>query len=486
MAGLSQTHAEWLEGRSLSVEVAAEMGCYSAGPNVAFPYILNGKELYAKHRHPKDKSRTRCVPAGVEQTSLWNEDCLLDEPLPTDVLIITEGEPDAIAVKQSGFQFVVSLPSGAANTEQGCRSKAERALTVADESGQPILKSRLLKFKRICLLTDCDHDGLLMRAALASVLGDEFCWLPEYPEGCKDANEVGEKYGDEAVRRLVDEAQPMRSDGFLPLTEIANAARPKTYSTGLPWLDPHILLTRPEFFVIAGTAGAGKSTVAQRLAMGLAWEHRMPVSIFNGEGHESILLQRARRFWAGMNPSVNLGDTQKQAERDFWIRHNLALVKPPQDQLPTFDWLIWAMERQALDRKRQVFLLDPWNEIMHERGKHTSLTEYTGECIIKMKRLADRHKLILMVAHHVKKPENPKAIPSPYDIADSAHWYNKADHCLIVHRPDEGANKTLLYLAKSKDHEIMGRPGKVWASMSSEPFNMHHVIIPDEPKKDAA
>lgn len=477
MAGLSQTHAEWLEARVLSIEVAAELGVHSAGPNIAFPYVLNGKLLYEKHRNPRDKTRTRCVPMGVDQTFFWNEDCLTEEPKITDVLIITEGEPDAIAVKQTGYQYVVSLPSGAANTESGCLSKAERVLTVVDEGGNRILKVTIARFKRVVILTDCDHDGLLMRAAIAKVIGEEYCWLPEYPEGCKDANEVGQKFGDAAVRKLVEDAQPMRSDGFVPLTDIANAAKPTTYLTGMSWLDVHLKLTRPEFFVIAGTAGAGKSTVAQRIAMGLAWEHRMPVSIFNGEGHESIVLTRARRFWKAMNPNVSTADPQKQAERDYWIRQHLALVKPPQDQLPTFEWLMWAMERQALDRKRQVFLLDPWNEIIHERPKHTTLTEYTGECIIRMKRLADRHRLILMVAHHVKKPENPKALPSPYDIADSAHWFNKADHCLIVHRPDEGANKTLLYIGKSKDHELMGRPGKVWAAMSSDPFNMHQILV---------
>jgi len=152
MAGLAHHHAEWLEARGLNIEVAAELGLYSEGPNVAFPYILSGQQLYAKLRNPKDKSRTRCVPSGIEQTFLWNEDCLRDEPAMTDVLIITEGEPDAIAVKQTGFQFVVSLPSGAANTIEGCRSKALRVLTFADKDGEPRLKPSIMKFKRVVIL----------------------------------------------------------------------------------------------------------------------------------------------------------------------------------------------------------------------------------------------------------------------------------------------------------------------------------------------
>ena len=319
-----------------------------------------------------------------------------------------------------------------------------------------------------------------MREALAAFIGPEYCWVPEYPEGCKDANDVLQKHGVEGIRRMIDGAQPLRSDGFVPLTDISQPSQPRTYSTGFSFLDPHIKLIRPEFVVIAGMAGAGKSTVTQALTFGICWTNQLKASIFHGEGHESVVLQRARRFWRAMNPNADTAAERVQAERDLWIRNALALIKPPQDELPTFDWLLWAMEQQALHRDRQVFVIDPWNEIIHERGRSVSVTEYTGEAIIKMKRLAARHGLILIVSHHIRKPEDRRGVPTMYDIADSAHWYNKADHGIIVHRPDAGENRTLLHIAKSKDHEFMGRPGKVWVAMSSSPFTIRQVQGPDE------
>jgi len=481
MAGLSNSHAEWLEKRGIDVEIAARYGVTSKGPWLLFPYTDGGKVVYTKQRNVLRKD-FRCEPAGIPQTRLFNEDCLLEPNEDRSPLIITEGEIDALSVLQAGFQFVVSVPSGAANTAAGCASKVRRCLAEngSDESAETYrLKPTIATFAKVVLLTDCDHDGLLLREAMAAFIGPEYCWVPEYPEGCKDANDVLLKHGIEGVRALVERARPLRSDGFLPLTEIAQPELPRTMSTGFTFLDPHIKVTRPEFIVIAGMSGAGKSTVTQAITFGLCWTNKLKASIFNGEGHEAVVLQRARRFWRAMNPNANTDDEAVQAVRDRWIRNHLALIKPPQDELPTFEWLLWAMEQQALNRDRQVFVIDPWNEIIHERGRSVSVTEYTGEAIIKMKRLAARHGLILIVSHHIRKPDQKNDVPSMYDIADSAHWYNKADHGIIVHRPDPAENKTLLHIAKSKDHEFMGRPGKVWVAMQKSPFTLRQVAGPD-------
>jgi twinkle protein len=49
-------------------------------------------------------------------------------------------------------------------------------------------------------------------------------------------------------------------------------------------------------------------------------------------------------------------------------------------------------------------------------------------------------------------------VPALCDIADSAHWANKPDVGIIIHRYDVRAPNTLLRIAKVR-YRAVGRPG---------------------------
>lgn len=453
----------------LDVEVAAKLGVSSRGPGVAFPYIIEGQKLYDKVRDPESKANTRCTPTGVEQTALWNEDCLKGDPQPNDVLIITEGELDAIAVLQVGYRFVVSLPSGAASKPEGCRSKAEKCLTFADKNGDRVLKADIEKFSKVIVLTDGDHDGLLMRKAIVDVIGDDYCWVPRYAEGVKDANDVLMSAGGAAaLRAMIEAVDPIKSDGFVDfISAFSKSKRYQPLNCGVQILAPHFRPIRPSLIVIGGRAGQGKSTITQALLFSLLHANEsLRASVFHAEGDVHIPIQRSKVFWKGRNLKQHLHFTEElKAQRDAWISERLAFIEPPQDEPPTFEWVLWAMERQALHRGRNVFVIDPWNQVVHNFGRQNK-TDYIGECILKMKALAKRLNLILIVAHHTTKASDPREPPTEYDLADSAHWANAADHLLLGWRPRKDVNVTRLEVAKSKDHHVMGRPGVVWVGMT--------------------
>jgi len=120
---ISVKHLEWLEGRSISVEAATNMGLYSArrettgvepdedGRILVFPYLENGVEVNAKYRAPGKRFWQKQGGKKV----LWNRDILQDPSLldGSHPLVITEGEMDALAVITAGYPFVVSVPDGA-------------------------------------------------------------------------------------------------------------------------------------------------------------------------------------------------------------------------------------------------------------------------------------------------------------------------------------------------------------------------------------
>lgn len=468
---ISDDHADWLEARGLSVELAAKYGIRSQGPRIAVPYLREQQMLYAKAIDPNEKSNTRCLPSGIDQTTLWNLDSLKGAGQVGDLLVITEGEWDALACLQVGEAFVVSLPSGAANTIEGARSKAERVLL--EGSGDDRQLHRLLEpFRRVVVMTDCDHDGLLMRRAIIEIIGQDYCYIPEYPHGCKDANDVLRQYGEERLAHVILSSQPVRQPCFEPITHGLHDGPPVQLPVGMPLLDGHLVLSRPEFMIVGGPAGSGKSTVQQIVLINLlANNPGLKASIFHGEGHRSIVTKRFMTWWRHHVDS-NTGDPEVQDRRNRWLDDRLSFIRPPQGEMPTFDWLLWAMEVHALHFKRDVLVVDPWNEILHTRDPRKSMTDHIGECIIKMKALASRLNLILIVTHHIAKPKERNAPPTAYDLADSAHWANKADHILLVWRPKNEENSIRLEVAKSKDHELLGRPGYVWASLHGATFDL--------------
>jgi hypothetical protein len=50
---------------------------------------------------------------------------------------------------------------------------------------------------------------------------------------------------------------------------------------------------------------------------------------------------------------------------------------------------------------------------------------------------------------------------SLYNISGGAVWNNKADHGIVVLRPDKDDPVSFVKISKSKRHSTMGRPGTV-------------------------
>lgn len=473
-------HVEWLESRKLCVETATRLGVHSRGDRIAFPYHgQDGSLLYAKTEVPGDKSSMRCSPSGVDQNRLWGEEELAEDPPKDAALIITEGEKDRIAVKQLGLGFVVSLPSGVANRIEGCKSKAIRCLTVPGDDGKPTLKQDIAKFNKVVIMTDGDRDGLLMRDVLIELLGKDYSWTVDYPSDTKDANEVVTRYGEDQLRKIIDEATPAGDDGSLPwLEHVANMPKMDPLPCGIPCLGDHFRPVRPSFIVVGGQAGAGKSTVIQALTFNLAWANGLKVSLFHAEGDPGIVTKRMRRFWLGKMDPTHLREGFEQRAREQWIADTFRGMSPPRGEVPDFEWLLWSIERQA-KMGSSVVCVDPWNQIINSIPRGATKTDVIGDCIRRMKILSQRHNLILIVGHHVTKMMDIHRPPNGYELEGSAHWMNAADHLLMVWKPNTKENRVRLEVVKSKDHATMGKPGHVWCGMPEKVFDLQPRAIPD-------
>ena len=90
------------------------------------------------------------------------------------------------------------------------------------------------------------------------------------------------------------------------------------------------------------------------------------------------------------------------------------------------------------DCKKIGLIIDPWNELDHARPPSLSETEYISRALSTYRQFVrDWNIHGWLVAHPKmlpKEKDGSTAVPRPYDVSGSAHWYNKADNCVTVHR----------------------------------------------------
>lgn len=465
MTGLTPEHEAILEARGLDVEMLATRGLESleraGGEWIRIPFLKDGEIVNSKTRtiaKPGVEYEKRFFQEANAVKCFYNFDAITDPTLASEPLIITEGEPDAWSFLQAGFARTVSVPDGAPQeaAEDVIRDRETKYSYVFD--ALPLLKD----VKEIILATDNDGPGHILRDELAHILGRARCkWLP-YPKGCKDANETLMKFGIQGVRECVKRAAWMRLDGVYTLSELPPADSRVAYKTGLcnNAIDDILKVRLGDLMVLTGIPNMGKSALLTDLCCHLAWEYGWPIASFSPEQEAQSEHRDNLRQWYVRKPLEEMEGFEVE-KADAWIEQMFRfIVSNDEDELS----VEWYEERAAAAIIRygcKVVTIDPWNELDHIYPNGMTETEYTGLAVRRLKRFARRHNVLVIIAAHPRKMERAGdgsfKMPSTYDIAGSAHWFNKPDICAIVHRTRECS---LIRTEKLKNHRTMGRPGE--------------------------
>lgn len=473
---------DFLEARKISVEVAAKLGVTAAGSSIAFPYTATNGMGYRKLRTPQKEFR--CDPSGVPQDQVWNHDCLAEEPGMRDPLIITEGEFDALACLTAGYQFVVSIPSGAIHNakltpERNMLSNRQSALRylVDDLDGKQTIREEFCKFSKIVILADADAPGQSLLRGLVAVLSATSCFVVTYPDGCKDANDVLIRYGEAALRAMIDAAMPASRAGRIIASEAFKSDPEMAYlETGIDWLSNNFKPVMPGVTVIGGLPNAGKSTVRDFLALSLCWQNpSIRMALFNAEGSSKAPVENAMKFWNVKNSDRS--DTEKALDRTAWIDHHLSILRPDRGQKPTLEWLTACIKQQALAGLANLFIIDPWISIKVEHKKGVNTTYSILDAVDDIYTLAADLGVMIWLVHHTKPNPNRRdrdhLAPDMHDLADSQSFSRKADHVLMVWAWQGGKNERLLRVLKSKNYAKSGHLGDVWISLDTTTFAVH-------------
>jgi twinkle protein len=434
---LIPAHVKALEKRGLDSETCGQLGLYTQSRDgsvgeryegaLVFPFVREGKEVNHKYRLPgKQFMQDKGAPR-----AFFNEDCLRDPTLAHLPVIITEGEFDAIAAIQSGHPRTVSVPDGA-------NSNLDFFTDI-----WPLLES----VPRFILAGDGDEKGAQLNEELARRLGAARCAWVDYPCG-KDLNAKEE--GSEAVSAAIENAKPYPIKGLFKLSDYPPDPNFQTFATGWKCLDDYLKLWLEEFVVITGIPQHGKSTWALHLAAQLAQVHSLHSVIASFEMRVNPHVANVFRKYHG--------GTQREADR--WINDHFTFIDqdPSCDDRMDISWVIDKASDAVIRYGVRWLWIDPWNQIQHRRDKGESTVEYQERAIFELKQFGRRFGCgVGVIVHPTKDVKDHRSgkvrVPGLYDIDGSAHWYNAADHGIVIDRPDLGSNLIGVHVKKSRYRE---------------------------------
>jgi len=200
----------------------------------------------------------------------------------------------------------------------------------------------------------------------------------------------------------------------------------------------------------------------------MALRHHWPVVFASFEQVAQRDHRRQLRTWYSGKRVIDQNDDEIAAA-DQWIEENFQFIVPGDEDVLSFAWLQERLSTAVIRDGARLVVIDPWNEIEHERPADVSMTEYTGMVLRELKRFARKHLVhIIVVAHPAKmrRADNGKyPMPSMYDISDSSHWYNRCDVGIIVWR-DNG--HTTVRVAKVRFQDEIGVPGEALVEYVSD------------------
>jgi twinkle protein len=176
------------------------------------------------------------------------------------------------------------------------------------------------------------------------------------------------------------------------------------------------------------------------------------------------------------NPGPHVRMTHQEASKaKDWIAGHFHWVMP---EKPSLDEILDKARALVFRRGARVLVIDPWNEVEHSRPPGMTEAEYVSESLMRLRRFARKHELLLIVVAHPrlleKKADGSYPVPTPYDISGGAMWRNKADNCIAVYSPNltdpSGAIEIHVQKVKFKLFGQVGMVPMTWDRLTGRYF----------------
>ena len=386
---------------------------------VQFNYYRDGQLINTKFR-TGDKCFKLC--SGAELIP-YNIDAIKGQK----ECIITEGEMDALSFHEIGLTSVVSVPNG-----------ANANLDYLDDFIEDYFEDK----ETIYIAVDTDAKGVLLRDELVRRFGADRCRVLDFGEDCKDANEHLMTYGRQSLRQCLENAPEIKVEGVFTVSDFEQSldaifefGLQKGVVMGHENVDRLISFETKRLCMVTGYPGSGKSEFIDEMAERLNMRYGWRFAYFSPENaplayHASKLIEKftGKHF---DQKRLTFGEYKQVKEH---LEQNFFFIAPSDYKVDT----ILEKAKYLVRRKGiKALVIDPYNRLEDEKGGMKE-TDYISVLLDRLTNFAQQHDiLIILMAHPTKPAKNRDGKidpPTLYDISGSAHFFNKADFGIVVHR----------------------------------------------------
>ena len=284
----SESIISWFKERGISENTMKDNGIHegkeympqvqSEVKTIQFKYFKDSKLINIKYRDAKKNFK---LVKDAEKT-LYG----IDHVLGKKTIIIVEGEMDKLAFYEAGYKNCVSVPTGAGNNKM------------------EYLKDLPEDLEKVYLAVDNDEPGKKLQEELARRLGRDICYRVNYPENCKDINDVLINYNKFEVDNCLKNAIAYPIDGVLGVDDF-NLDIDNLYDNGLQRgkilghenFDKLFSFASSQLTVVTGVPTHGKSNFLEYFCMKLSALHGWKFGVFSPEHypmqlHFSVLAEK--------------------------------------------------------------------------------------------------------------------------------------------------------------------------------------------------
>lgn len=299
----------YLEGRGIPETVTKRYEITTKKGDDAvlvFPfYGADGRLEYIKYRRtdfdPEKHRNKEWCEANTRAILFGMKQC---DPA-TGPLVLTEGQIDSLSVAAAGIPNAVSVPNG------------KNGMTWI-----PHCWEWLQQFPEMIVFGDFERGEMtLLPEMMRRFPGRLRAVCAEDYRGCKDANEILQKHGADAVREAVQNARALLPESVLRLADILEEREPEKLATGLAEIDQALGggLAYGYLDILTGKRGDGKSTFGSQLLM-RALEDGRNAFIYSGEMRTGDVRKWLERQIAGPNrvSSRMIGDHEACSVSDYY------------------------------------------------------------------------------------------------------------------------------------------------------------------------